>query len=199
MSICRYLKYCFLLLLSFSLLLAQAKDKLEKATFAGGCFWCMEAAFEKVAGVVSVTSGYSGGKEVRPTYQQVSSGKTNHREAIQIVYNPKLVRYSQLLSVFWRQINPTDRSGQFADRGKQYTTAIFYHNDEQRKIAEKSRLELEKSAKYKKPIVTAILPFTSFYEAEAHHQDYYKNNAVQYEFYKYGSGREQYLKELWGK
>lgn len=173
--------------------------KLEKATFAGGCFWCMEPAFEEIDGVTEVISGYTGGEEKNPTYEQVASGKTGHAEAVQITYDPSKVSYEKLLEVFWRQIDPTDDGGQFADRGPQYRTAIFYHNEEQKSLAEKSKEELTKSGKFRKPIATEIRPYSQFYEAEDYHQDYYKKNSARYESYKYYSGREPYLKKVWGE
>jgi len=173
--------------------------KLEKATFAGGCFWCMEPPFEKLDGVKEVISGYTGGQKPNPTYEEVSAGGTGHAEAIQILYDPSKVRYAELLEVFWRQIDPTDSGGQFVDRGKQYRSVIYYHNDEQRGLAEKSKEELQKSGRYKKPIITEILPASEFYGAEEYHQDYYKKNPIRYKFYRFNSGRDQYLKTVWGE
>lgn len=172
---------------------------LSKATFAGGCFWCMEAPFEKLEGVKEVISGYSGGNEANPTYEEVSHGKTGHLEAIQVIYNPSLVSYEELLEVFWRQIDPTDDGGQFVDRGKQYQTAIFYHDAEQKAKAEKSKKALGASGKFNKPIVTPILPYKAFYKAEDYHQDYYKKNPLQYKFYRHGSGRDRFLDSTWKK
>jgi peptide methionine sulfoxide reductase msrA/msrB len=173
-------------------------DSLATATFAGGCFWCMEPPFEKLPGVVSVTAGYTGGKEKNPTYQEVSSGKTGHVEAIQVEYDPSKISYQYLLEVFWRQINPTDDGGQFADRGKQYRTAIFVASQEQRELAEASKKKLGKSGIFKKPIVTEIREATAFYPAESYHQDYYKKNPVNYKRYRSGSGREAFLESVWG-
>ena len=188
--------------LFFALLLVQtnlhAQTSLDKATFAGGCFWCMEPPFEKLDGVSQVISGYTGGNEVNPTYQEVSAGKTGHMEAIQIIYDPSKVTFSELLEVFWRQIDPTDPGGQFADRGSQYKTAIFYHNDEQKELAQKSKKDLEASGKFTKPIVTPIIKATEFYNAEDYHQDYYKKNPIRYKYYRYNSGRDQYLEKVWG-
>lgn len=167
------------------------------ATFSGGCFWCSEADFEKKEGVVEVVSGFAGGEEVEPSYKDVSAGKTSHLEGVQVYYDPKLVSYEELLEVFWRHINPTDDGGQFADRGNHYTTAIFYHNYEQKAIAEKSKKTLEESGKFDKPIVTQILPFTTFYEAEEYHQDYYKKNPIRYNYYREGSGRNDFIEETW--
>ncbi len=168
------------------------------ATFAGGCFWCMEPPFEQLEGVRSVTSGYTGGTTPTPTYEQVSSGKTGHAEAIQVIYDPSTLSYGQLLDVFWRNIDPTQVRGQFADKGSQYRTAIFYHTEEQRALAEASRGELAHSGKFDKPIVTEIVPASAFYPAEDYHQDYYKKNAIHYKLYKIGSGREGFLKKTWG-
>ncbi len=173
--------------------------KLQKATFAGGCFWCMEDAFEKLDGVVDVISGYTGGQQENPTYEEVCSGTTGHYEAIQITFDPSKISYNDLLDFFWRQIDPTDAGGQFADRGSQYRTAIFHHNEEQKVLAEKSKDELEKSKRFDKPIVTRILPLTKFFEAEEYHQGYARKKMMQYGLYKKGSGREQFLKEKWGR
>jgi peptide methionine sulfoxide reductase msrA/msrB len=172
--------------------------KLEKATFAGGCFWCMEQPFEKLNGVVEVISGYTGGHKKNPTYHEVSSGETGHAEAIQITFDPSKISYNKLLDVFWRNIDPTDGGGSFVDRGSQYRTAIFYRNDEQKLQAEVSREKLAKSGRFSKAIVTEIVPFKEFYEAEDYHQDFYKKNPFRYEEYRYGSGRDQFLKKTWG-
>jgi len=180
---------------------ASAPDKggkLAKATFAGGCFWCMEPPFEALQGVVSVTSGYTGGKESGPSYEEVSSGRTGHVEAIEVLYDPAVISYDYLLKVFWRQIDPTDDGGQFADRGSQYRTAIFVHDHEQHELAEASKRELAKSGIFKAPIVTQILPAQPFYAAEAYHQDYYKKNPTNYKRYRTGSGRDAFLKSVWG-
>jgi len=173
--------------------------KTEIATFAGGCFWCTESDFEKVPGVVKVISGYTGGKKENPTYEQVSSGTTGHVESIQVYYDPAKVTYEELLNWFWRHIDPTDSGGQFVDRGSQYRSVIFYHNEEQKRLAEKSKEELGKSGKFDKPIVTEIIPFTKFYAAEDYHQDYYKKNPLRYKYYRYASGRDQFLHKVWGK
>ena len=179
---------------------SPAKDgKLAKATFAGGCFWCMEPPFEKLEGVISVTSGYTGGKETAPSYQEVSSGRTGHVEAIQVKFDPEVISYEYLLEVFWRQIDPTDDGGQFADRGKQYRTAIFTYDREQRALAEASKRKLAKSGIFKGPIVTEIRWAEPFYAAEAYHQDYYKKNPSNYKRYRAGSGREGFLKSVWSK
>ena len=176
-----------------------AKSKFEKATFAGGCFWCVESAFEGLDGVTEVVSGYTGGNKKNPTYEEVSLGNTGHVEAIQITFDPAKISYSELLDIFWKQINPTDSGGQFADRGLQYRTAIFYHSDEQKAVAEKSRDKLAKSGVYKGPIVTEIKKAEQFYNAEEYHQDYSKKNPYRYQFYKQGSGREDYLIKIWGE
>jgi peptide methionine sulfoxide reductase msrA/msrB len=170
----------------------------EKATFAGGCFWCMEPPFENLEGVVKVVPGYTGGTKENPTYEEVSTGRTGHLEAVQIIYDPAKVRYEKLVDVFWTQIDPTDEGGQFVDRGSQYETAIFYHDDEQKRIAEESKAQLEKSGKYDRPIVTKIRPYSKFYEAEDYHQDFYKKSPARYKSYKFFSGREQFLKRIWG-
>ena len=179
--------------------MTKESENLKKGTFAGGCFWCTEADFEKLPGVVKVVSGYTGGQKENPTYAEVSSGKTGHVEAVQIYYDPSKISYEELLDTLWKHIDPTDAGGQFADRGGQYRSAIFYHDDEQKRLAEKSKEALGKSGKFNKPIVTEILPFTKFYEAEEYHQDYYKNHSLRYSFYRDGSGRDQFLERVWGK
>jgi peptide-methionine (S)-S-oxide reductase len=170
---------------------------LAKATFAGGCFWCMEGPFDHIPGVVSTTSGYIGGNVKHPSYEQVSSGVTGHAEAVEVAYDPRKVTYAQLLETFWHNVDPTDGGGQFCDRGNQYRTAIFYHDDEQRRLAEQSKKELEATGRLKK-IVTEIVPASEFYPAEAYHQDYYEKNPVRYRFYRFNCGRDQRLKQLWG-
>jgi len=170
---------------------------LETATFAGGCFWCMEPPYEKLDGVKEVIPGYTDGHKKSPTYQEVSSGTTGHTEAVQIIYDPGKVTYSELLDIYWRQINPTDPEGQFADRGLQYRTAIFYHSEEQKRLAEKSKEDLGKSGIFHKQIVTEIVPAGPFYRAEDYHQDYYNKNPIRYKIYRFGSGRDQYLKKKW--
>lgn len=177
----------------------KRSQKLETATFAGGCFWCMEPPFESTDGVRTVVSGYSGGHKENPTYQEVSSGKTGHTETIQITYDPGKVGYSDLLEIFWRQIDPTDAGGSFVDRGSQYRTAIFYHSEEQKRLAEESKRELEKSGLFDRPIVTEIVPYTKFWKAEDYHQDYYRKHTIGYKRYRKGSGRDEFLKEKWGK
>tara|TARA_Y100000034_G_scaffold135553_1_gene207970 strand:+ start:1903 stop:3015 length:1113 start_codon:yes stop_codon:yes gene_type:complete len=175
----------------------EDKVELKKATFAGGCFWCMEAAYEELMGVVEVISGYAGGEEENPSYEQVSSGRTSHREAVQVTYNPRKISYEKLINYFWRQIDPTDENGQFSDRGHHYTTAIYYHNDTQKEIAEKSKEDLEDSNKFDNPIVTEIVKFTNFFPAEEYHQDYSKKKTVQYKIYERGSGRAAFKEEVW--
>jgi peptide methionine sulfoxide reductase msrA/msrB len=172
--------------------------KTETATFAGGCFWCTQADFEKVPGVVKVVAGYTGGHKENPTYEEASSGTTGHVEAVQVYYDPAKITYEELLNWFWRHIDPTDPSGQFVDRGSQYRSVIFYHNEEQKRLAERSRDALTKSGKFDKPIVTEIIKFTKFYEAEDYHQDYYKKNPLRYKYYRYASGRDQFLEKVWG-
>jgi peptide methionine sulfoxide reductase msrA/msrB len=176
----------------------ENKD-MKIATFAGGCFWCTEADFEKTDGVVKVISGYTGGKKENPTYEEVSAGKSGHVEAIQVYYDPAKITYEGLLEVFWRHIDPTDNGGQFADRGGQYRSAIFYRDEEEKRLAEKSKETLEKSGKFPKPIATEILKLSKFYPAEEYHQDYYKKNPLRYQYYRSGSGRDQFLKESWGQ
>ena len=168
------------------------------ATFAGGCFWCTEADFEKLPGVQKVISGYSGGQVVSPTYEQVSAGKTGHVESVQVYYDPSKIDYATLLQGFWRMIDPTDGGGQFVDRGNQYRSVIFYHDNEQKVLAEKSLAELGTSKRYSAPIVTEIRKFDKFYPAEAYHQDYYKINPLRYKYYRFRSGRDQYLEKTWG-
>ena len=186
-----------LCLTAFMVVIAKAKTEYEKATFAGGCFWCMEPPFEKLKGVVTVISGYAGGTGENPTYENYA--RKGHVEVIEITYDPSIIGYPQLLDVFWRQIDPTDSGGQFVDRGPEYRSAIFYHNEEQKRLAEKSKEELGKSGRYNKPIVTEILKASPFYKAEEYHQDYYKKNPLRYKYYRYNSGREQYLKKVWGE
>ncbi len=178
---------------------AAAETKYEKAIFAGGCFWCMEPPFEKLDGVKEVISGYTGGHKENPTYKEVSAGGTGHLESVEIIYDPTKVSHEKLLDVFWRQIDPTDAGGQFGDRGSQYRSAIFYLDEEQKKLAEKSRDELAASGRFEKPIVTEILPAGKFYRAEGYHQDYYKKNPIRYKIYRFGSGRDKFLDRVWGK
>jgi peptide methionine sulfoxide reductase msrA/msrB len=186
-------KIIVLVLLPLLATTAYAGPKYEKATFAGGCFWCMQPVFQRMDGVVGVVSGYTGGTKANPTYEEVSSGTTGHSEAVEVTYDPSKVKYEDLLDVFWQNIDPTDAGGQFADRGSQYRTAIFYHDDKQRTIAERSRAKFEKSGKFDKPIMTGIIKASEFYPAEGYHQDYSKKNPIQYKLYKIGSGREAYF------
>jgi peptide methionine sulfoxide reductase msrA/msrB len=177
------------------------KDKssatYQKATFAGGCFWCMTPPFKKLAGVKEVVAGYTGGSKQKPTYEEVSAGTTGHLEAVEVTYDPGEVSYEQLLDAFWKNVDPTDAGGQFADRGSQYHTAIYYHNEKQKKLAEESKVQLDKSGKFSRPVVTAVLPAAEFYPAEEYHQDYDQKNPVRYKLYKAGSGREQFIKKTW--
>jgi methionine-S-sulfoxide reductase len=170
-----------------------------KAIFAGGCFWCMEPPFEKLPGVVSVIAGYIGGQKENPTYQEVSAGGTGHTEAVVVVYDPAEISYAQLLDVFWMNIDPTDAGGQFVDRGSQYRAAIFYLDEEQKRLAEVSRESLAQSGRFTRPIVTEIVAASAFYPAEEYHQDYYKKNPLRYNYYRRGSGRDQFLDRVWGK
>ena len=174
-----------------------ATGPTQKATFAGGCFWCMETPFEKLKGVSEVLSGYMGGSGANPTYGDYAA--KGHVEAVQITYDSARIGYPQLLEVFWRQFNPTDGGGQFVDRGSQYRSVIFYHDDEQKRLAEKSKEALEKSRRFDEPLATEILPASAFYAAEAYHQDYYKKSSLKYKFYRSRSGRDQYLDKIWGK
>nr|WP_237559996.1 peptide-methionine (R)-S-oxide reductase MsrB [Desulfohalovibrio reitneri] len=169
-----------------------------RAYFAGGCFWCVEADFEKLPGVVEAVSGYAGGEEENPSYEQVASGSTEHLESVRVEYDPDVVSYRDLVDAFWRMINPTDDGGQFGDRGHQYTTAIFYQNEEEKRIAETSRDELAVTGKYDKPVKTDIRPLNAFHEAEDYHQDYYKEHGIRYKSYRFFSGRDSYLEDKWG-
>ena len=168
------------------------------ATFAGGCFWCMEPPYDELDGVISTTSGYTGGRKQNPTYEEVSTGTTGHTEAVQVVFDPKRISYARLLEVFWRNIDPLTANAQFCDHGTQYRSGIFYHDAEQRRLAEDSKRALEASGRFKGPIVTEIVAAGTFYPAEEYHQDYYKKNPIRYKFYRAGCGRDQRLAELWG-
>jgi peptide-methionine (S)-S-oxide reductase len=172
---------------------------LEKATFAGGCFWCIEPPFEKLEGVKSVVSGYTGGKKKNPTYEEVSSGSTGHAESVEITYDPAVISYARLLDVFWHNIDPMVKDRQFCDVGSQYRTAIFYHSAEQKRLAEASKKALEQSKRFPGPIYTAITVATTFYPAEEYHQGYYRKNPIRYKWYRYSCGRDQRLQELWGQ
>jgi peptide methionine sulfoxide reductase msrA/msrB len=176
-----------------------APEGLSVATFAGGCFWCVEADFEKVPGVVEAVSGYTGGHVPDPSYRQVSAGTTGHREAVQVHFDPARIRYDGLLEAFWRMVDPTDAGGQFSDRGEEYTTAIWYHDEGQRAAALASKAALEASGRYPRPVVTPVLPATRFYEAEGYHQDYAERNPLRYGYYRYLSGRDRYLERTWGE
>jgi methionine-S-sulfoxide reductase len=178
---------------------AAGGKSLETATFAGGCFWCMEPPFDELEGVVSTTSGYTGGQKKDPTYEEVSAGETGHVEAVQVVFDPTKISYSELLEVFWRNVDPTTPNRQFCDVGSQYRAAIFYHSEEQRRLAEASKKALAESGRLMKPIVTEIVPASEFYQAEDYHQDYYKKNPIRYKFYRYNCGRDQILAKIWGK
>lgn len=175
----------------------QDIKNVQTATFAGGCFWCVESDFEKADGVIRVISGYTGGDEKNPTYEEVSSGSTGHVEAVQVHYDPARISYEKLLDIFWKHTDPTDAGGQFVDRGSQYKTGIFYHNKEQRQAAEASKKQLAASGRFDKPVVTPVTAFKEFYAAEEYHQDYYRKNPVRYKFYRYNSGRDQFLKKVW--
>lgn len=170
----------------------------EVATFAGGCFWCMEADYDKVPGVIATISGYTGGTVANPTYEQVSSGTTGHAESVEVIFDPKKVSYEHLLAVFWVNVDPTVKDRQFCDTGNQYRTAIFWHDEAQRKAAEESKKKVEATKPFKAPIVTQIVKAGPFYPAEDYHQDFYRKNPVRYGFYRRGCGRDARLKELWG-
>jgi len=190
-------------LLGFSIIFiaattVMASVNLEKATFAGGCFWCMEHPFDEIPGVVSVTSGYTGGWKKNPTYEEVSAGGTGHAESVQIIYDPARVTYEKLLNVFWHNIDPTAKDRQFCDIGNQYRSAIFYHNEEQHRLALQSKALLEKNKTFREPIVTGIVRAAEFYPAEDYHQHYYRKNPIRYKYYRFTCGRDQRLKELWG-
>lgn len=175
-----------------------SRQSHQKATFAGGCFWCLQPVYDKQPGVVTTTVGYMGGKKENPTYEEVSTGRTGHAEVIEVVYDPSKISYSELLDAFWRSIDPTNPRGQFADTGTQYRTAIFYHDEEQKHLAGESREKLARTGKFDRPIATEIVSASRFYPAEEYHQKYYLKNAGHYELYKTGSGRAGFLKKLWG-
>jgi len=185
------------LLISASTVGAAEEPELAKATFAGGCFWCMEPPFDELEGVVSTTSGYTGGTVRNPSYDQVSYGGTGHLEAVEVAYDPAKISYERLLEVFWRNIDPTDGKGQFCDRGEQYGTAVFFHDEDQRRLAEESKRKLVDSGLLKKPITTPIRPAAAFYAAEEYHQDYYEKNPFRYKFYRSRCGRDRVLEKLW--
>jgi peptide-methionine (S)-S-oxide reductase len=177
----------------------EAGRPLAKATFAGGCFWCMEPPFDKVEGVVSTTSGYTGGQKQNPTYAEVSSGGTGHVEAVEVVYDPAKVTYERLLDIFWHNVDPLTADGQFCDKGSQYRSAIFVHDEAQRRLAEASKRALEDSGRFTQPLVTELLPAQAFYPAEAYHQDYYLEHPLKYRFYRSSCGRDARLREVWGE
>lgn len=187
-----------LVVCSFSLPLSLASAAQERAVFAGGCFWCMEEAFEGVSGVAEVVSGYTGGAVPNPTYDQVSAGKTGHAESIEVLFDPAVVSYERLLDVFWRNVDPTVADRQFCDHGTQYRPAIFYRGDAQRQAAHASRQQVEQTKTFPEPLVVEIAAAATFYPAEDFHQNYYKRNPIRYKYYKYSCGRAQRLEELWG-
>lgn len=197
LSLIRFAVVALLAGLSFSQTFAAATT--AKATFAGGCFWCMEPPFDKLDGVISTTSGYTGGTKLNPTYPEVSDGGTGHAEVVQVIYDPAKISYSKLLEVFWRNIDPTVKDQQFCDHGSQYRSAIFYHDEQQKKAAEAAKAELMKSRPFKGDIVTEVTMASTFYPAEDYHQDYYIKNPVKYKFYRFNCGRDVRLKELWGQ
>ena len=176
-----------------------AQGNQDKATFAGGCFWCMEPPFDELPGVISTTSGYTGGQKKNPTYEEVSAGGTGHTESVEVVFDPAKVTYQQLLDVFWKNIDPTTPDRQFCDVGSQYRSAIFYHSDEQKRLALASKKTIDDSGRFKQPVVTEIVPAAPFYHAEEYHQDYYKKNPIRFKYYKFGCGRAKRLEQLWGK
>jgi peptide-methionine (S)-S-oxide reductase len=178
---------------------AASEATLGKAYFAGGCFWCMEEAFEKIEGVLSATSGYMGGTVANPSYEDVSSGRTGHAESVEVVYDPAKVSYQKLLDAFWRNVDPITPNAQFCDHGSQYRSAIFFQTDEEKRASDTSKQAIEQSKRFTEPIVTQIVMASHFYSAEEYHQDFYKKNPVRYKFYKYSCGRAQRLEELWGK
>lgn len=192
------MKYFILAIIGFMGLLNAQEANFETATFATGCFWCTQSDFDKVKGVISTQVGYTGGEKVKPTYEEVSAGRTGHVESVQLKYDPKIVTYQELLNVFWRTSDPTRNDGQFCDKGSQYRPVIFYHNEQQKELAEKSKKDLIEANKIK-PILVDILPAKTFYPAEEYHQSYYKKNPLRYKFYRYNCGRDKRLAEIWGK
>jgi len=178
---------------------AAADATLGKAYFAGGCFWCMEEAFEKLEGVLSVTSGYMGGTVANPSYEAVSAGRTGHAESVEVVYDPAKVSYQKLLDAFWHNVDPITPNAQFCDHGSQYRSAVFFQTDEEKRAADTSKQSIEQSSRFKEPIVTQIVPAAQFYPAEEYHQDFYKKNPLRYKLYKYNCGRARRLEELWEK
>ena len=178
---------------------AETAKPAAKATFAMGCFWCAETAFEGLPGVGAVISGFSGGTEKNPTYHDVSAGKTGYAEVVQVTFDPAKISYSRLLDIFWHNIDPTQANGQFCDHGKQYRSAIFYHDEAQRRLTEQTKKEFADSGRFKRPIVTQIVAYTAFYPAEEYHQDFYKKEPEHYQSYRTGCGRDRRLKEIWGE
>ncbi len=197
MTLKRWIAIALLIPLLFSLLILPASAAtLAKATFAGGCFWCMEKPFDELPGVISTTSGYTGGQTVNPSYRQVSSGTTGHAESVQVVYDPEQVSYEKLLEVFWHNVDPLDDGGQFCDRGSQYRSSIFFHDAEQQKLAQQTKEKLEKEGI--KPIATELVAASEFYPAEEYHQNYYQTTPRRYQFYRFACGRDQRLETVWG-
>lgn len=182
--------------LMFGMRAAHADEELKTATFASGCFWCTQSDFDHVKGVVSTTAGYTGGEKVNPSYKEVSAGGTGHVESVQVKYDPKVITYADLLNFYWHSVDPTRNDGQFCDKGNQYRPVIFYHNEEQKALAEKSKAEMSKKIQ---PILVEVLPAKTFYPAEEYHQEYYKKNPLRYKFYRYSCGRDNRLKEIWGQ
>jgi len=195
----RLLRTALLAVAGLAAATAQAAPRPARATFAGGCFWCMEPAFDDVEGVISTTSGFAGGDTPDPTYEQVASGQTGYAEVVQVAYDPSKVSYEELLRVFWRNVDPVDPGGQFCDRGRQYRSAIFYVGESQKRAALASKRALEESGRFPYPIVTEIEPLRAFYPAEAYHQDFYRREIRRYWEYRTGCGRDRRLEELWGK
>lgn len=187
------------LLITVSLNTFASDSRTETATFAGGCFWCMEPPFDKLDGVISTTSGYTGGQQTDPTYKQVSAGTTGHTEAVRIVYDPQKISYEELLDVFWRNIDPTTPDRQFCDTGSQYRSGIFYHDDAQKRAAEESLRKLKQTKSFAEPVVTEITAADTFYPAEDYHQDYYQKNPLRYKYYRFACGRDKRLEQLWGE
>ncbi len=198
MNIQRILLVIFMLCTSISYAKGETMS-LSKATFAGGCFWCMQPFFDRLKGVKETVVGYTGGKTLDPTYEQVSSGETGHAEAIEVTYDPSMTTYEQLLNIYWHNIDPTAKDAQFVDHGTQYRSAIFYHDATQQRLAEESKKVLAASGRFDQPIVTEIVPASVFYPAEEYHQKYYKKSSVHYEMYSENSGRHQFLDKVWGK
>lgn len=184
---------------SWPISVVQGAPSVAKAYFAGGCFWCMEEAFEKVEGVTAVVSGYMGGTVANPTYEEVSAGRTGHAESIEVTYDPTKVTYQKLLDAFWRNIDPVTANAQFCDHGNQYRSVVFYSTDEEKRLAEESKAAIEQAKKFTTPITTQLVPSLTFYPAEDYHQDYYKKNPIRYKYYKFSCGRAQRLEALWGK